>query len=161
MISERTIKALGEGVKARIIQEWQAQGHSLTGAFERSLTYKHEGNTIEWRGKYYGKFIEQGVTPQQIRFPFAKKRLEALKNYCMLRLNMPEAMAKKVAGAIAYKHSREGMPLPSTARFSKTGKRTGFIQDSKIDIVKLARFEFIKIIKAEIYDTITNDFRGT
>jgi hypothetical protein len=33
-----------------------------------------------------------------------------------------------IAFAIASKHKREGMPTRASARFSQTGKRTGFIE---------------------------------
>ena len=101
MISEIAIKTLGEGVKARIIQEWKAQGHSMNGAFEKSITYEAEGNTITWGGKYYGRFIEYGVNPEDIKYKFAKKRINALQKYAEIKLGLPTDTAKSVAYAIA------------------------------------------------------------
>ena len=39
-----------------------------------------------------------------------------------------EREAKSIAFAIASRHKKEGMPSNASARFSSTGKRTGFIE---------------------------------
>jgi hypothetical protein len=43
-------------------------------------------------------------------------------------MNASDKEALGIAFAIASKHKREGMPTRSSARFSQTGKRTGFIE---------------------------------
>lgn len=45
-----------------------------------------------------------------------------------------EREAQRIAFAIASKHKREGMPTKASRRFSKTGKRTGFIEQALDDI---------------------------
>jgi hypothetical protein len=42
--------------------------------------------------------------------------------------------AKSIAFAIASRQKREGMPTRNSARFSSTGKRTGFIEIALDDI---------------------------
>jgi hypothetical protein len=153
MIPER-INTLAERVKDRITKQWVDQGHSLTGKFEQTITHEVEDNNIIIKGRGYSLFLQYGVRADQIRFPFAKKRIDALTAYAQLRLGLPPDVAKRVAGAIAYKHSKEGMPLPSTVKFSKTGQRTGFITNAKQDIVNFARQEWLKITKDEIYNII-------
>lgn len=150
-------EGLATRIKERIAQEWQAQGHTLTGAFEESLTHEiEEGEnvTIRISGRHYGVYMQYGVKAEEIKYPFARKRIDALTNYVMLRMGLPEKMAKQVAGAIAYKHSKEGMPLPSSVRFSTTGKRIGFVSDARPDIVDMARQEILKIVKQEIYGNL-------
>jgi hypothetical protein len=43
-------------------------------------------------------------------------------------------MAKAIAFAIASRQKREGMPTKASARLSKSGKRTGFIEIALDDI---------------------------
>lgn len=149
-----SLNILADRIKKRIAQEWRAQGHNLTGAFESSLSHEvvqGETTVLNIKGKHYGAFMQVGVRADQIRFPFARKRIEALTNYAMLRMGLDFRIAKRVAGAIAYRHSKEGMPLPGTRRFSSTGKRIGFVTDSIADIRQFAKDEFIKITKEKIY----------
>jgi hypothetical protein len=56
------------------------------------------------------------------------KYIEGLKQYAKARMNASDKEALGIAFAIASKHKREGMPTRSSARFSQTGKRTGFIE---------------------------------
>lgn len=115
-----------------IAEEWKAQGHDLTGDFIKSLRFEiTNGDTIKVYGNHYGAILDAGVTPDQIKYPFAKKRIEGLTDYAKIRLGASDKDAISIAFAIATKHAREGMPLPSSKRFSKTGKRTGFIEDAE------------------------------
>lgn len=151
------IDLLAKNIIERIRSEWQAQGHTLTGAAERSLRYEADKTHITIFGVHYMGYIETGVKPADIRYPYAKKRLAGLTLYGMLRLGLPERLAKRFAGAVATLHKRFGAPLPTTVKFSKTGKRTGYIASSIDDIKRIVTESGKQIIKTEIYGNNVNN----
>ena len=153
-MTEASINRLAERIKDRVVKQWVDQGHSLTGRFEQTIRHEVEENDIVIYGRGYSLFLQYGVRADQIRFPFAKKRIDALTAYAQLRMGLPPDVAKKVAGAIAHKHSKFGMPSPDSAKFSKSGQRTGFITNAKQDIINFARQEWAAIVKDEMYNIV-------
>jgi hypothetical protein len=134
---QKQLTAIAEKVVELIQQEWAAQGHRLTGAFEERITFDFlvEGtdtiiNFRDTTDRRYGKIINAGVRPDQIRYPFARARIEGLINYAKMRMGASDKDAVSIAFAIATKHKQEGMPLPGTERYSTTGKRTQFVEDA-------------------------------
>ena len=159
------MKELADLLHKRIIENFVLQGHSLNGAFEKSLNYVIENgqgfSTITFYGKKYAKYLENGVSAAKIPYtphwwPTArtgKKKslyIEALIRYCQLRKGLDEKEARRMAFAVAYKHKTEGMPTKASYQFSQTGKRTQFITDVlKSDEVK-------DILQRQIGYTIQN-----
>ena len=123
---------IGDEIIKYIGDEWQAQGHDLTGKFKDSLKYQikrdSDGVTVNIIGEHYGAIINEGVTADEIKYPFAKQRILGLTQYAKQRMGASDKDAVSIAFAIATKHAREGMPLPSSRRYSKTGERTKFIE---------------------------------
>ena len=115
---------IGRKINEAIIKEWQAQRHTLTGSLEASMregdsvkVTQDGGNIIvEGYGRHYWKFINFGVTPQQIKWPFAKARILGLTGYLKLKLGLGDKEARGMAYAVATKHKREGMPQPFETR---------------------------------------------
>ena len=137
----------------QITDEWVAQGHSLTGAFEQGLESRiitTSGSTkiqiIDTTEQGYGKILDDGVTASQIRYPYARARIKGLTEYAKLRLGAGDKEAISIAFAIATKHAKEGMPLPSSKRFSRTGKRTKFVEDASKRIKDILSKEIKKEI---------------
>ena len=143
---------IGDEIIKYIGDEWQAQGHDLTGKFKDSLKYKiNRGEDfveLDVIGEHYGGIINEGVTADQIKYPFAKARILGLTNYAKLRMGASDKDAVSIAFAIATKHAREGMPLPSSRRYSKTGERTKFIE--------AAEKKFKQIIEDNVNNNINN-----
>ena len=115
-----------------ILDEFRAQGHSLTGAFEESL----EGKTTKTRytatltgyGLSYGMVVNKGYTPSQI----SDKMFPGLVEYFVKRgLNITQA--KRAAGATIAKWKNEGMSTQASKRFSSTGGRQHFIEAAMLD----------------------------
>lgn len=140
--------AIADRITRLIIEEWEAQGHNLTGEFIRQIDYeiKQEGDSVRLliydnteRG--YGKIIDDGVQADRIKYPYARARIERLTNYGKLRIGLQDKEARSFAFAVATKHAREGMPLPSSRRFSKTGKRTKFVEDAIKEIKTIVQEE--------------------
>ncbi len=143
---------IGDEIIKYIGDEWQAQGHDLTGKFKDSLKYKiNRGEDfveLDVIGEHYGGIINEGVTADQIKYPFAKARILGLTNYAKLRMGASDKDAVSIAFAIATKHARDGMPLPSSRRYSKTGERTKFIE--------AAEKKFKQIIEDNVNNNINN-----
>lgn len=149
---EQVLNLLSERLK----QNWEAQGHRLTGRLENSLqistNYANDIWTGTIEGEDYGLSLEFGVAKERIPFtPGARrggksKYIQGLISFWLKRgLNSREA--KGAAFATAHIHKREGIPTRASHRFSRTGARLGAIQEvvqqSTADIRRLieGRFE--------------------
>ena len=56
-------------LEENILQQWEAQGHKLTGAWERSLTHNAVGeNEVEGLAQGYGMIVDAGVSPDRIPY---------------------------------------------------------------------------------------------
>lgn len=120
-------------MKAALAAEWVLQGHRLTGEFEREIEVRTKetdsGVTIDVMILKYGKTIELGRHRTEIKItgPYIAGLIDYVKKRMQINDNKK---AKSVAFAIARTHQREGMPSKKSRRFSKTGKRTGYINET-------------------------------
>lgn len=155
-----------EAFKRELTREFNAQGHKLTGAFERSLTtdIAQDGQTYTGTitGNTYGLIVNKGVPANRIPFSpgsgaKSSKYIAALIRYFQLRKLSPDD-AKRAAFATAYVHKREGMPTKASVRFSTTGKRRGFAEDTfnrqLLSIEQTLANEGAKVIEAELAGAI-------
>ena len=117
--------------------QWKAQGHNLTGNAIQQLETRivEAGNStiIEGYVVDYMANINAGVTPANIPYSpgsgaRSSKYIAGLIDYVKRRMGKSDREARSIAFAIASRHKREGMPSKASARFSSTGKRTGFIE---------------------------------
>jgi hypothetical protein len=122
-----------------VANEWRAQGHELTGSAVKQMEtiVRMEINTLIIEGFVpdYMAINNSGVTANRIPYtPNSgrppSKYISGLIDYVQRRMGKSEKEAKSIAFAIASKHKKEGMPTKTSARFSKTGKRTGFIEQA-------------------------------
>lgn len=124
-------------------EEFQAQGHSLTGAFELSLdgevTKTRYTATLAVYGLTYGMTVNTGLSPDKISW----KMLPGLTEYFIKR---GVADAKGAATATIKKWMTEGMSTQASKRFSQTGGRQHFVEaallNSSIDEYMDNLFEF-------------------
>ena len=135
--------------------EWRAQGHELSGSAVKQMEtmVKFEINTLVIEGFVpdYMAINNEGVSSNKIPYypnsgRKTSKYIDGLIDYAKRRMGKSDKEAKSVAFAIASKHKREGMPTKASARFSSTGKRTGFIE---IALEKNSQ-KFIELIEASI-----------
>lgn len=107
--------------------EFKAQGHTLTGAFEDSLTYEVTKTKniakLVGKGLSYGMLVNDGYTPSQI----SDKMFPGLMAYFIKR-GLDAANAKQAAGATIKKWKNEGMSTQASKRFSATGGRQHFVE---------------------------------
>lgn len=117
--------------------QWKAQGHNLTGNAIQQLETRivETGNDIIIQGYVvdYMANINAGVMAANIPYSpgsgaKTSKYIAGLIDYVKRRMGKSDREARSIAFAIASRHKREGMPTKASARFSSTGKRTGFIE---------------------------------
>ena len=122
-----------------VANEWRAQGHELSGSavkqMETVITEEINAIVIEGLVPDYMAINNSGVTAARIPYtPNSgrppSKYISGLIDYVKRRMGKSDKEAKGIAFAIASKHKKEGMPTKTSARFSKTGKRTGFIEQA-------------------------------
>lgn len=128
-----------------ILEEFRAQGHSLTGEFERSLeseTFKTRYTaTLTGKGLSYGMTVNKGLEPNQIK----KSMIPGLVEYFKKRGFSPQ-QSEAYAVATYKKWKQEGMSTQASKRFSSTGGRQNFVEaamlSNKIDEYMLVSFDF-------------------
>jgi hypothetical protein len=123
-----------------VANEWRLQGHELTGAAVKQMEtmVRFEINTLIIEGFVpdYMAINNQGVPANRIPYYPGSGRKESeyikgLMKYVQQRMGKSEKESKSIAFAIASKHKKEGMPTKnSVIKYSKTGKRTGFIEQA-------------------------------
>jgi hypothetical protein len=122
--------------------EWKNQGHNLTGnAIQQLETRIVAGADIVIQGYVvdYMANLNAGVTAANIPYSpgsgaRSSKYIAGLIDYVKKRMGKSDREAKSIAFAIASRQKREGMPTKASARFSKSGQRTGFIEIALDDI---------------------------
>lgn len=138
----------GKKINEAIIEDWIRQGHKLTSAFETALRepdgVRVEGDTVEGWGREYWKYINFGVKPENIKWPFAGARIRGLTRYLKLRKGLNDKEARSMAYAVATKHKREGMPQPFSSR-------TKYVE-SAIDRIRPEVDKIIDLTIGEIMD---------
>jgi len=136
---EKLIEDLTQLTLTAVADEWKAQGHNLSGAAIKAMEVESKFviNTLILTGLVpdYMAINNEGVkadripyTPNSGRPP--SKYISGLIDYAKRRMGASDKEAKSIAFAIASKHKKEGMPTKASSRFSKTGRRTGFIEQS-------------------------------
>jgi hypothetical protein len=123
-----------------IRSELAGQGHNLTGSLSRSLTAKvfTEANSLiaEVEMLAYGKVQNDGVKASRIPFGRASSGnigrtslfIQALQKWVKDRgIQQNDALALRIAFAIAKTMKKEGMPTRGSKKFSKNGRRKGFL----------------------------------
>lgn len=113
-IIESTLLSIGDFLTRELQRELIKQGHKLTGALVDSVDseVKKAVDKIELRGTmfFYGRFVEEGVLPEQIKSPFAPQRIEGLTKWVQIKFAVDAKKAKGIAFAIATIHKKVGMP---------------------------------------------------
>ena len=154
------IKQIADLVQKDFRNQVAAQGHKLTGNLSKSITYQIEriggDYAIVFYIEEYGLILDKGVKASRIPFggksngaAKTSKYIQGLERYARLRYLVSAKEATRIAFAIAnaHKYGGNGMPTKASFRFSKTGKRTGFIDTTLKNIDKpirqiLGRLEF-------------------
>jgi hypothetical protein len=163
------IQKIADLAKEAVILAWKAQGHDLTGnavqQMETQIIMTAEGAVINGLVVDYMIPTNTGVTAARIPYTpgsgrKTSKYIDGLINYVKLRMGKSDKEAKGIAFAIASRHKKEGMPTKASAKFSSTGKRTGFI-DEALSGKEQQFAEMIELAVAEAFNvTIDNYYQS-
>lgn len=117
-----------------VIDEFKSQGHSLTGATEKSIQGKVIGERVEGEMAEHGYILNAGTKPNRIPYTIKRgngggtsKYIEGLISYFRLR-GLSEKDAKGAAFATAIVQKKQGMSTAGSKKYSKTGQRQNFIE---------------------------------
>jgi hypothetical protein len=129
---------VGEHVKRYLIDSFVEQGHDLSGKMKASIRYELINSasfsaTVRFYMLSYGLVQDNGIKPERI--PFGEREsgakqseyIQGLIEFAMQRFRIGSDAAVSAAFAIARAHKREGLHTIKSARFSRTGERTDFI----------------------------------
>ena len=143
MIDRQLLEQIASLALQAVAIEWKAQGHNLTGKAIREMETRivEKGNVTVIEGYVinYMATINAGVTASRIPYTRgsgarSSQYIKGLTDYVKRRMGKSEKEAQRIAFAIASRHKKEGMPTKASRRFSKTGKRTGFIEQALEDV---------------------------
>jgi hypothetical protein len=134
---------------------YMEQGHNLTGKGAASIraetTSTGNTTTVSIYAADYVYTLNRGVPASRIPYTpnsgaTTSKFIDGLKNYAKLRFGLGDKEALSVAFQIARKQKAQGMPTIASQRFSKTGKRTGFVNEAILDVNKTLRNSIGKML---------------
>ena len=123
----------------KLAKELIAQGHRGSSKLIESLTGSinkiQGGMEIVISGNHYAQFLDRGVKANRIKDRAGRrgkgtgKKSEYIKGLIAFWEKKGAADPKAAAFATAAKHKKEGMPTRNSFKFSRTGKRTEFINE--------------------------------
>ena len=144
-MNDQILIQLADYLRQKIIDNYIAQGHRMTGTFAETLkvVLKTElyDKIIEGTGEQYAIFLDKGTTRGRIPFnpgsgAGRSMYIEGLKAFAEIKMGLSGKEALGAAFAIAHTQKREGMPTIGSYKYSKTGMRTRFITDALTDTTK-------------------------
>ncbi len=173
---EKELQILADNIAQMAIEavanEWKAQGHNLTGSaiknMETVIRMETDKIIIDGFVPDYMAINNKGVLATKIPYYPGSGRKESeyikgLMKYAKQRFGASDKEAKSIAFAIASKHKKEGMPTIKSQKHSKTGKRTGFIEqaldkkDAEMShLINMAIYQSMIITVETFYKSILN-----
>lgn len=141
-VTFQEVESLTNIIREVLMDEWEAQGHKMTGKVINDLEFKYEQTadsiTITGLMYAYANIIAAGVKKDRIPFSGTKKPgqgtgktslyIMALQEWVKNRMNInDDKEGLSIAFAIAKTQKKYGMPTPASVYYSKTGQRTDFI----------------------------------
>ena len=157
MSLQAAYRKVGEAINAELVNQLDEQGHRMTGKLQETLEVLTDDKGVSGVGELYGIFVNLGVKAEQIKYPYARARIEGLTRFAQFRMGVDEKTGRSIAFAIATKHAREGMPTADSYKYSKNGKRTDSIDDAIESAAPLIQEIFYK----EFVDLIDKSVKVT
>jgi hypothetical protein len=135
------VEKLEQIISEVLLNEWEAQGHSMGGKIVKDIEYKvkQETNKLILSGFMYpyGNIIAAGTPEHKIPYSGRTGRggtslyIQALQRYVKAKMNIDdEKKSLSIAFAIATSQKKYGMPTPRSYSFSSTGKRRDWIEEA-------------------------------
>ena len=167
---EQELSIISDYVIAELKKTLDEQGHKLSGTLQDSIMAHNvtvlNGFYLNFYYEDYGVPLDTGVPSNKIPFSPGSgakqsKYIDGLIKYVKARMNISgDKEAKGIAFAIAYKQKREGMSTESSKRFSSTGKRNNWVNNTleRIDdkLTQLINDTLFAIIDDMMYNALKN-----
>jgi hypothetical protein len=138
------LKPISDFVIDELRKTLAVQGHNLTGKLANSIeAYTLDvlnGYLIRFYWEDYGVPLDTGVPAANIKFSpgsgaKSSKYIDGLVKYVKQRMNVSgDKEALGIAFAIAYKQKKEGMSTIESKRFSSSGKRNNWVNNTLEEI---------------------------
>jgi len=157
MSLQTAYRKVGDAINAELVKQLDEQGHRMTGKLQETLEVITDDNGVSGVGELYGIFVNLGVKAEQIKYPYARARIEGLTRFAQFRMGVDEKTGRSIAFAIATTHAREGMPTSGSYKYSQNGKRT----DSIDDAIEAATPQIEQIFWQEWVDLIDKSVKVT
>lgn len=129
------LKQAAAELNRSIAEQFALQGHTLTGAAERSLSFKLSAQpnnvTVEGTAVEYMADLNEYTPPEHIEY--SAEQIRELEGYVQKRMGISGKQATKIAILILKKHKKEGRPTEASSQYSANGERIGFIEDANAD----------------------------
>lgn len=113
-------------------RELEEQGHVVTGKLVDSLRGELEVSidraSFHFYSLTYGRDLDTGISPDQLEF--AEHYAAILKWARAVRRGDSERMVRRFAYNTTKKHIKVGIPTAGSYKYSKNGRRTGWIKNS-------------------------------
>ena len=156
---------IARDIQARAKKVLIAQGHSITGSLYTDTLHEVysslDSHMLEGFYRHYGKYVHYGVKANRIPYrpgSGAKHSLyiEALEQFAKAK-GMDNPLG--AAFAIARTHKKYGMPSPGSKVYSKTGQRTGWMDEiiDKQFILQVLRENFFQLNMLAIRTMVDNE----
>ncbi|GAB0154751.1 hypothetical protein CHRYSEOSP005_00110 [Chryseobacterium sp. Alg-005] len=116
-------------LSTQLVKQLADQGHRLTGSLENSII--NSARIIEGKNRteLFGFALDYAQDLEKGTKKFGRDHVQELYKYFLLR-GFNKIQAMEAAVLTNRKHRQEGMPTKASSRFSKTGERKNFIQNT-------------------------------
>lgn len=126
---KQTLQKVEDLLSNALVKQLADQGHRLTGSLENSILNSSRVIDGKNRSELFGFALDYAQDLENGTKKFGKDHVRDLYKYFILRgLNNIQAM--EAAVLTNKRHRAEGMPTLASARFSRTGERKKFIQNT-------------------------------
>jgi len=130
IIDQPKLKKLGTFLVTELSKELLAQGHKATGklinSIESDAVISPDKATLQISFEDYGIFVDSGRKKGAKKVP-----IQALINWIIAKsLASGDREIKNMAFAIQTNIFKQGIPTRNSNQFSRTGSRTGFIDNT-------------------------------
>ena len=121
LINKKILRLIGDEYAKAFGIELIKQGRTnRAGGLIKSLKVQPEETSVSIFGNSYWTFLDKGVKASQIRYPKAPARINALVEWLGRKgVAGSDAVIRGIAYAIAYTHSKKGMPTMN-GRFDRS-----------------------------------------
>lgn len=146
MITNKILRLIGEEYAKAFGIELIKQGRTeRAGGLIKSLKVIPEApSQVSILGNYYWTFLDKGVKASQIKYPKARARINALVEWLGRKgVAGSDSVIRGIAYAIAYTHSKQGMPTRN-GRFDRS--RINFVDKA----IKSRRRNINEVVDREI-----------